>query len=111
MKIRYLDRLSVYAGKSGATKVTSVDLSNTYLSWAKKNFALNGLNAENEKYEFINGDVKSFLQRTKEKYDIIILDPPTFSNSKKTQTERSCHIFTLKITSAFSQDGHNNLRE
>ena len=105
----YTASFSVYAGKAGASKVTSVDLSNTYLSWAKKNFTLNGLNAENEKFEFINGDVKSFLQRTKEKYDIIILDPPTFSNSKKTQTDldinRDWPVFVDLCSKLLNNDG------
>ena len=83
----YTASFSVYAAKSGAKKVTSVDLSNTYLSWAKKNFELNGLSSSNEKYTFINSDVKSFLEKNNEKFDIIILDPPTFSNSKKTQND------------------------
>ena len=83
----YTASFSVYGAKGGAKKVTSVDLSNTYLTWAKKNFELNGLSSTNEKYSFINGDVKLFLEKNKEKYDIIILDPPTFSNSKKTQND------------------------
>ena len=83
----YTASFSVYGAKGGAKKVTSVDLSNTYLSWAKKNFELNGLSSTNEKFTFINSDVKLFLEKNNEKFDIIILDPPTFSNSKKTQKD------------------------
>lgn len=105
----YTASFSVYGAKGGAKKVTSVDLSNTYLSWAKKNFELNGLSSTNEKFTFINSDVKSFLQRTKEKYDIIILDPPTFSNSKKTQTDldinRDWSVFVDLCSKLLNNDG------
>ncbi|MBQ1983108.1 MAG: hypothetical protein II232_00590 [Spirochaetaceae bacterium] len=80
-----------------------------YQRTKKYNFTLNGLSPENEKFEFINGDVKSFLQRTKEKYDIIILDPPTFSNSKKTQTDldinRDWPVFVDLCTKLLNKDG------
>lgn len=83
----YTGSFSVYAAAGKACSVTSVDLSNTYLAWAKQNMALNGF-LENENYKFIASDVKTFLenqiQQKKQQYDIIILDPPTFSNSKKT---------------------------
>lgn len=86
----YTGSFSVYAAQGKAKSVDSVDLSKTYLAWAEDNFKLNGFDIKNsqEKYRFINSDVLLFLQETikqKEKlYDIIILDPPTFSNSKKT---------------------------
>lgn len=79
----YTGSFSVYAAAGGATKVTTVDLSNTYLQWAKNNFKINhfehiGL------YEFIAADVKQYLQTIPAgSYDIIVMDPPTFSNSKK----------------------------
>ena len=92
----YTASFSVYAATGKAKSVTSVDLSNTYINWAKKNFALNGFSIDQknekdenneEKYKFITADVLTFLKTDKETYDIIILDPPTFSNSKKTQTD------------------------
>ena len=83
----YTASFSVYAASAKAKSVTSVDLSNTYIQWAKENFSANGLNPEEEKFKFIASDVVSFLKNDKNKYDIIVLDPPTFSNSKKMQED------------------------
>lgn len=84
----YTCSASVHAAVGGAKKVTSVDLSNTYLDWGKRNFALNGLVTDSEQYEFIYADVFEWLKGSpqgtpNEKYDLIFIDPPTFSNSKK----------------------------
>ena len=90
----YTGSFSVYAAQGNAAFVESVDLSNTYLSWAKDNMKLNGF-TDKKKYEFIRADCMRFLQEkavaakggklnTEELYDLIILDPPTFSNSKST---------------------------
>ena len=94
----YTGSFSVYAATGKAKRIDSVDLSGKYLSWAKKNMKLNGFTDE-ERYQFIETDVVSWLKKTaaenaagdalsetKKTYDIIILDPPTFSNSKKTET-------------------------
>jgi 23S rRNA G2069 N7-methylase RlmK/C1962 C5-methylase RlmI len=81
----YTCSLSVAAAKGGARQVDSVDLSNTYLEWGKLNFALNGL-PPSDKFSLIRTDVLQFLdqpQAKKSRWDIIILDPPSFSNSKK----------------------------
>lgn len=81
----YTGSFSVYAAEGNAKSVESVDLSNTYLNWAKDNLALNGF-TDSKKYIFTKGDVIKFLQEKVQsndtKYDLIILDPPTFSNSK-----------------------------
>ena len=81
----YTGAFSVYAASGKAKSVTSVDLSKKYLEWAKKNFKLNGYQDES-KYQFVASDVKTFLLQDTNYYDIIVLDPPTFSNSKKTET-------------------------
>jgi len=81
----YTCTLSAAAAKGGAQQVDSVDLSNTYLEWGKVNFALNGLGVR-EGFNFIRGDVTQFIieaANKKQRWDIIILDPPGFSNSKK----------------------------
>lgn len=78
----YTASFSVFAAEGGASSVESVDLSNTYLSWAKENLSLNGF-TEPEKYIFTRMDVMRFLETAKN-YDLIVLDPPTFSNSKNT---------------------------
>jgi 23S rRNA (guanine2445-N2)-methyltransferase / 23S rRNA (guanine2069-N7)-methyltransferase len=79
----YTCSASVHAALGGATKTVSVDLSNTYLNWGRRNFALNGL--DDSKHQFIDSDVMLWLKQCKEKFDVIFIDPPTFSNSKKTQ--------------------------
>src|SRR5437764_5797197 len=79
----YTGSFSVYAAAGGASEVQSVDLSNTYLQWAKENMRLNGfINAK--RYTYFQADVLQLLDEVKENYfDLIILDPPTFSNSKR----------------------------
>lgn len=103
----YTGSFSVYAAQGNASTVESVDLSNTYLDWAKQNMQLNGFSDKN-KYIFTRSDCIKFLQEkavslkkminsenqksklpqeiknSVQTYDIIILDPPTFSNSKNT---------------------------
>lgn len=77
----YTGSFSVYAAMGGAFTTTTVDLSSTYLQWAKNNFLLNGISIA--KHSFIKADCKQWIQQTpRKKYDIIILDPPTLSKSK-----------------------------
>ncbi len=77
----YTASFSVYAAAGNATEVVSVDLSNTYIDWARRNMELNGF--EGDKYLYTRGDVLQILPIIQNNYfDIIILDPPTFSNSK-----------------------------
>lgn len=77
----YTGSFSVYAAAGMASEVVSVDLSNTYIDWAKRNMELNGFMGE--QYIYQRGDVLQLLPKLQNNYfDIIILDPPTFSNSK-----------------------------
>lgn len=76
----YTGSLSI-ASAQNAEHVTSVDMSNTYLNWAKENFTLNNLSTQ--KHEFIREDVFAYLDKCEEMFDLIILDPPSFSASKK----------------------------
>jgi 23S rRNA (cytosine1962-C5)-methyltransferase len=79
----YTGSFSVYAAAGGADEVTTVDLSNTYTDWAKKNFEVNFL-SNPRKYRFVTADVKQYLETlTPNTFDLVIMDPPTFSNSKK----------------------------
>ncbi|MBR6026639.1 MAG: class I SAM-dependent methyltransferase [Neisseriaceae bacterium] len=80
----YTGSFTVYAVAGGAIYSETVDLSNTYLDWAKRNFILNNINDEN--HCVIRQDVFVYLQNAiaeKKKFDLIVMDPPTFSNSKK----------------------------
>ncbi|MEO6070716.1 MAG: class I SAM-dependent methyltransferase [Chitinophagaceae bacterium] len=78
----YTGSFSVYALAGGAVAVDSVDLSKTYLHWAERNTGLNFPNHTNR--SFIAADVLQFLKTgIPESYDLIIMDPPTFSNSKR----------------------------
>ena len=90
----YTGSFSVYAAEGKARRVESVDLSNTYLDWARFNFALNDFDPDDSRFFFTRGDVTGFLNQKlaevpnaekSNRYDIIILDPPTFSNSKATR--------------------------
>ena len=79
----YTGSFSVYAAAGGADEVMTVDLSKTYLNWAQRNMQLNGF-VDTGKYKYIQADVLQYLNTFKENsYDLIILDPPTFSNSKR----------------------------
>jgi 23S rRNA (guanine2445-N2)-methyltransferase / 23S rRNA (guanine2069-N7)-methyltransferase len=77
----YTGSATVYAAKGGAVSTTTVDLSNTYLDWAAKNFELNGL--EPGKHEIVRADCLVWIPQGAARYDLIFLDPPTFSTSKK----------------------------
>jgi 23S rRNA (cytosine1962-C5)-methyltransferase len=87
----YTGSFSVYAASGGATEVLSVDLSKTYLDWARRNMQLNQASesphlGNGGKYSFVHGDVKQYLKTISPGYfDLVILDPPTFSNSQRMQ--------------------------
>ncbi len=79
----YAGSFSVYAAAGGAASVTSVDLSNTYLAWASRNLSLNGFSGP--AYPLVKADVFAFAREAAaagRKWDLIVADPPTFSNSK-----------------------------
>ncbi|MGL6124487.1 MAG: class I SAM-dependent methyltransferase, partial [Shewanella sp.] len=77
----YTGSASVHAALGGAKSVTTVDMSNTYIAWAQDNFALNGL--KGKQYEFVQSDCMQWIRDCREQYDLIFIDPPTFSNSKR----------------------------
>jgi 23S rRNA (guanine2445-N2)-methyltransferase / 23S rRNA (guanine2069-N7)-methyltransferase len=81
----YTGAATVHAAMGGAKSTTTVDMSNTYINWAKNNMALNKNSGE---HEFIQADCVEWLdneakQAKTRQYDLIFLDPPTFSNSKR----------------------------
>lgn len=76
----YTGAFSVYGAAAGM-QTTSVDLSKTYLDWARQNLELNGLSGE-----LVHADVREFLddaRRSGRRWDVVVVDPPTFSNSKR----------------------------
>ncbi|MHA3054868.1 bifunctional 23S rRNA (guanine(2069)-N(7))-methyltransferase RlmK/23S rRNA (guanine(2445)-N(2))-methyltransferase RlmL [Acinetobacter sp. ANC 4633] len=81
----YTSTASLHAALGGAASTTSVDLSNTYINWSKENFVLNGLTVDHadEQHMFYTSDCFEWLKEGHEQYDMIFIDPPTFSNSKK----------------------------
>ncbi|TXJ10642.1 MAG: bifunctional 23S rRNA (guanine(2069)-N(7))-methyltransferase RlmK/23S rRNA (guanine(2445)-N(2))-methyltransferase RlmL [Acinetobacter sp.] len=116
----YTSTASVHAALGGAASTTSVDLSNTYLNWSKENFVLNGLTVDHadEQHQFFESDCFEWLKEGHEQYDLIFIDPPTFSNSKKfygTFDVQRDHLSLLKrAMNRLSTDGtlyfSNNFR-
>jgi 23S rRNA G2069 N7-methylase RlmK/C1962 C5-methylase RlmI len=115
----YTCSLSVAAAKGGARQVDSVDLSNTYLEWGRINFAINGFEAlhsgalsGDSLLSLIRSDVIRFVKEAAERrlrWDIIILDPPGFSNSKKMRgtldIRRDCGELIRLCFPLLSRDG------
>ena len=85
----------------GASDSISVDLSNTYLEWARDNFTLNGLDPA--RHRVVRDDCLRWLETARAEFDLIFLDPPTFSNSKKmdgTLDVQRDHVRLLELTMA-----------
>ena len=85
----YTGSVSVQAALGGASRVLNVDMSATYLRWARENHAINQL-TDDTKYRFLRADVIEMLENPgrfdiEERFDLIFLDPPSFSNSSKMQ--------------------------
>lgn len=103
----YTSSASIYAAKGGAASTLSVDMSKTYLNWAKENFSVNGLNFNTNSFE--QADCITWLDKAvnNKKYikhfDLIFIDPPTFSNSKRMDDVFDIQRDHIKIlTKAFS---------
>ena len=82
----YTGAATVYAAAGGAASTTSVDLSRTYIEWGRRNLALNAL--AGEAHAWVQADCREWLTdaaRGSERFDLVFLDPPTFSNSKRMQ--------------------------
>ena len=77
----YTGAASVHAAAGGAASTTSVDLSATYLEWAARNFTLNGFSGS--RHELVQADALNWLRHARGQYDLVFVDPPTFSNSKR----------------------------
>ena len=81
----YTATASVHAALGGAVSTTSVDMSRTYLNWGRDNFALNNIPEQTDQgtHEFVQSDCFTWLKQDTGTYDIIFMDPPVFSNSKR----------------------------
>ncbi|HBQ1177010.1 TPA: bifunctional 23S rRNA (guanine(2069)-N(7))-methyltransferase RlmK/23S rRNA (guanine(2445)-N(2))-methyltransferase RlmL [Klebsiella pneumoniae] len=77
----YTGSASVHAGLGGARSTTTVDMSRTYLEWEERNLRLNGLTGR--AHRLMQADVLGWLRESTEQFDLIFIDPPTFSNSKR----------------------------
>lgn len=119
----YTATASVRAAHQGASRTVSIDLSNTYLDWAERNFALNNLKVGTE-HSLIRADVLDWLEQRSntiyqpERFDVIFCDPPTFSNSKAMQDtldiQRDHEFIVRSCMHLLSDDGtlifSNNLK-
>lgn len=93
----YTGAATVHAALGGALSTTTIDMSPTYLHWAERNMALNGLVAG--AHARIRADCLQWLNRARGSYDLIFMDPPTFSNSRRMQgvldVQRD-HVFLIR---------------
>jgi len=106
----YTGSFSVYAAKAHASSTTTVDLSKNYLDWAQRNMEANGLT--DSKHNFITSDILEFLAAAADNpmrmYDLAVVDPPTFSNSKKTAEDweiQSRHVELLNLVHQIMRTG------
>jgi 23S rRNA (guanine2445-N2)-methyltransferase / 23S rRNA (guanine2069-N7)-methyltransferase len=102
----YTGAATVYAAAGGAASTTSVDMSRTYVEWAKRNLAVNALAG---RHEFIQEDCLAWLAEARpERFDLIFLDPPTFSNSKRMEREfdvQRDHVELIRASAALLAPG------
>jgi 23S rRNA (guanine2445-N2)-methyltransferase / 23S rRNA (guanine2069-N7)-methyltransferase len=85
----YTCSVSVAAAVGGAKQTTSVDLSNTYLDWGKRNFEANGIDPA--KHRFFKNDATRWIERNRSPFDWIFINPPTFSRSKMSKGAFNIH--------------------
>lgn len=115
----YTGSFSVYAADGGAVSSVTVDMSNTYQAWTQRNLALNGFSGG--QHQLVRADVFRYLEEVAvagQQFDLIVMDPPTFSNSAKMQgvldVQRD-HVWLIdQCLSVLSKNGvlyfSNNLR-
>ncbi len=115
----YTSSVSVFAAAAGAN-TTSVDMSNTYIGWSKRNFEVNNLLSDN--HQFIKADCIKWLEKAQEeglRYQWIFIDPPTFSNSKSMENVfdvQKNHVFLIESAMKLLEKGgeiifSNNFRK
>lgn len=102
----YTGSATVYAAAGGARSTTTVDMSNTYLDWGEDNLRVNNLLGRH--HRFVRADCIDWLYQTNDQYDLILLDPPTFSNSKKMDSSfdiQRDHVNLLELTAKHLKPG------
>lgn len=103
----YTGSATVYAALGGALSTTTVDMSRTYLEWAQRNLELN--NVRGSGHELLQADVLAWLEQNRaRRYDLIFLDPPTFSRSKRmagTLDVQRDHVALITATMALLEPG------
>jgi len=95
----YTGAATMHAAVGGAKSSVSVDMSATYIQWAKANLALNGYSESN--HQIVQADLMSWLPACREQFDLIFLDPPTFSNSKRSEHDfdvQKDHVELIDLT-------------
>lgn len=104
----YTGAFTVYAAAGGAARTTSVDLSSNYLDWTEENLRLNGFSGD--EHRLVRSDVGDYMDRLgrQEKFDLAVVDPPTFSNSKRLEYDwdlQRDHVGLLNTVIAHMSDG------
>lgn len=97
----YTGTASVHAALGGARTTTTVDMSRTYLNWARDNMKLNGLGGW--QHQFVQADCLDWLSHCEDNFDLIFIDPPTFSNSKRMEATfdvQRDHIEVMRMLKA-----------
>jgi 23S rRNA (guanine2445-N2)-methyltransferase / 23S rRNA (guanine2069-N7)-methyltransferase len=103
----YTATATAYAIAGGATSSTTVDLSRTYLDWGRRNLELNGFDVD--EHRLVRADCLQWVERARDRYGLIFLDPPTFSTSKRmrgTFDVRRDHVdLILRVVELLEDDG------
>ncbi len=107
----YTGTATVHAAVGGARSTTTVDMSHTYLDWARRNLELNDI--KGYRHELVQADCLAWLEdeadRGELKFDLIFLDPPTFSNSKRMgdvfDVQKDHVVLLRKTASLLKPDG------
>ncbi len=113
----YTGSVTLQAALGGASRSVSVDLSKKYLYWAGRNLALNNLSLK--QHQLVEADCQQWLRTCKDRFDIIFLDPPTFSNSKRTDHDLDIqrdHVSLIQACMGLLREGgllvfSNNMRK
>ena len=93
----YTGSATVYAALGGAKSTTTVDMSNTYLNWAEQNLILNDI--DGKQHKLIQADCLQWLEKCRQEFDLIFVDPPTFSNSKRMENSWDVQRDHIKLMS------------